>query len=119
MIFPLSRAVLRVKAERLKSNEVECRWRKMQKLTKVGPVKGLFAVLSLLAGTYAPAFLAAALLKLRPAQEVPAVIVITLGLALLFIGFLSNGSGRFGEFGFRLCGHRYLALAIAVGTPAG
>lgn len=91
----------------------------MQKPTNTGLTKGLFAILLLLGGTYAPAFAAAGLLKLPPAEEVPAVIVISLGMALLFIGLLSHKSGRFGEFGFRLCGHRYLALAIALGAPTG
>lgn len=91
----------------------------MQKVTNAGLTKGLFAVLLLLAGTYAPAFATAGLLKLRPAEGVPAIIVISLGMALLFIGFLSHKSGGFDEFGFRLCSHRYLALAIALGAPTG
>jgi membrane protease YdiL (CAAX protease family) len=84
-------------------------------------VKALGTVLLLLVGTYAPAFLTVALLKLPLLGAIPAIIVISLAAGLLFICFLYVLPGRISlaEFGFRFCLYRYLAAAIVFGAPIG
>ena len=72
-------------------------------------------------GTYAPAFLTVALLKLPLLGAIPVGIIISLAAGLLFIYFMyvMPGGAGFAEFGFRFCRYRYLAAAIVFGVPIG
>ena len=92
---------------------------KDRKLTKVKFAKALGTVLLLFVGTYGPAFLIVALLKLPLFEAIPVIIVITLAVALLLIYVLSRRTGGFAEFGFRFCRYRYIAAAIVIGAPIG
>ena len=91
--------------------------RKDTKLTKVGFAKALGTLLLLFAATYGPAFLTVALLKLRPFEAVPVIIVISLAVAILLIKVVSGRAGGFAQFGFRFCHYRYIAAAIVFGVP--
>jgi membrane protease YdiL (CAAX protease family) len=88
-------------------------------LTKVKFAKGLGTLLLLFAGAYGPAFLAVALLRLRPFEAVPAIMVISLGVAILLINVVSGRAGDFTQFGFQFCRLRYIAAAIVFGAPIG
>src|ERR1700747_2850566 len=82
------------------------------KLTKVRFAKALGTLLLSFAAAYGPAFLTVALLKLRPFEAVPAIIVISLAMAILLIKVVSGKAGGFAKFGFRFCHCRYIAAAI-------
>jgi membrane protease YdiL (CAAX protease family) len=86
-------------------------------LTRVRFAKALGTLLLLFAAIYGPAFLTVALLKLRPFEAVPVIIMITLAVAILLIKVLSSRAGGFAEFGFRFCHYRYIAAAIVFGVP--
>jgi membrane protease YdiL (CAAX protease family) len=86
-------------------------------LTKVGFAKSLGTLLLLFVAAYGPAFLTAALLKLRPSAAVPVIIVISSVVAIILIKVLSERAGGFAEFGFRFCHSRYIAAAIVFGVP--
>lgn len=88
-------------------------------MTKARIAKALGVLLLLFAGVYGPAFLAVALLKLRPVEAVPVVIVISLATAVVLIHAISGSAEGFGHFGFRTCRPRYIAAAIALGVPIG
>lgn len=87
------------------------------KLTLVRFSKALGTLLLLFAATYGPAFLTVALLKLRPFEAVPVIIVISLAVAMLLIKVVSGRAGSFAQFGFRFCHTHYIAAAIAFGVP--
>ena len=89
------------------------------KLAKVKFAKALGTLLLLFAGAYGPAFLAVALLKLRPFEAVPVIIVISLGVAILLIYVVSRKAGGVRQFGFQFCRFRYIAAAIMFGAPIG
>ena len=91
--------------------------RKDTKLTKVRFAMALGTLLLLFAATYGPAFLTVALLKVRPFEAVPAIIVISLAVAILLIKVVSGRAGGFAQFGFRFCQYRYIAAAIVFGVP--
>ncbi len=91
--------------------------RKDTKLTKVRFAMALGTLLLLFAATYGPAFLTVALLKVRPFEAVPAIIVISLAVAILLIKVVSGRAGGFAQFGFRFCHYRYIAAAIVFGVP--
>jgi membrane protease YdiL (CAAX protease family) len=91
--------------------------RKDTKLTKVRFAKALGTLLLLFAAAYGPAFLTVALLKLRPFEAVPVIIVISLAVAILLIDVVSRRAGGFAQFGFRFCHYRYTAAAIVFGVP--
>src|SRR5260370_26055391 len=91
--------------------------RKDTKLTKVRFAMALGTLLLLFAATYGPAFLTVALLKVRPFEAVPAIIVISLAVAILLIKVVSGRAGGFAQFGFRFCHYRYIAAAIMFGVP--
>ncbi len=55
-------------------------------MTKVRLAKALGTLLLLFAAAYGPAFLTVVLLKLRPFEAVPVIIVISLAAAILLIG---------------------------------
>lgn len=86
-------------------------------MTKVRFATALGTLLLLFAGTYGPAFLTVALLKLRPFEAVPVIIVTSLAAAILLIKVVSERAGGFAQFGFRFCHNRYIAAAIAFGVP--
>jgi membrane protease YdiL (CAAX protease family) len=86
-------------------------------LTKVRFAKALATLLLLFAAVYGPAFLTVALLKLRPFEAVPVIIMITLAVAILLIKVLLTRAGGFAQFGFRFCHYRYIAAAIVFGVP--
>jgi membrane protease YdiL (CAAX protease family) len=89
-------------------------------LTKVKfakDAKALGTLLLLFAAAYGPAFLTVALLKLRPFEAVPVIIVISLVVAILLIYVVSGSAGGFAQFGFRFCHYRYIAAAILFGVP--
>jgi len=86
-------------------------------LTKVRFAKALGTLLLLFAAAYSPAFLTVALLKLRPFEAVPVIIVISLAMAILLIGVVSGRAGGFAQSGFRFCHYRYIAAAIVFGVP--
>ena len=90
---------------------------KETKLTIIGLAKALGTVLLLFAFVYAPAFLAVVLLKLRPPQAVPVIIVISLAVAILLIYALSRRAASFAQFGFRLSPLRYIGAAIVFAGP--
>jgi len=87
------------------------------KLTKVRFAMALGTLLLLFAATYGPAFLTVALLKVRPFEAVPVIIVISLAVAILLIKVVSGTAGGFAQFGFRFCHYRYIAAAIVFGVP--
>src|SRR5260370_42636452 len=89
--------------------------RKDTKLTKVRFAKALGTLLLSFAAAYGPAFLTVALLKLRPFEAVPGIIVISLAVAILLIYLGSRRAGGFAQFWFRFCHHRYTAAAIMFG----
>src|SRR6266851_2720779 len=91
--------------------------RKDTKLTKVRFAMALGTLLLLFAATYGPAFLTVALLKVRPFEAVPAIIVTNLAVAILLIKVVSGTAGGFAQFGFRFCHHRYISAAIVFGVP--
>ncbi len=91
--------------------------RKDTKLTKVRFAKALGTILLLFAAAYGPAFMTVALLKLRPFEAVPVIIVISLAVAILLIGVVSGRAGGFAQFGFRFRHYRYIAAAIVFGVP--
>src|SRR5260370_17642489 len=91
--------------------------RKDTKLTKLRFAMALGTLLLLFAATYGPAFLTVALLKVRPFEAVPAIIVISLAVAILLIKVVSGRAGGFAQFGFRFCHYRYIAAAIVFGVP--
>jgi membrane protease YdiL (CAAX protease family) len=93
--------------------------RKDTELTKVRFAKAVGAVLLLFAGTYAPAFLTVGLLKLRPVEAVPIIIVISLTTAIFLIYVVSGRTGGFAGFGFQFCHYQYIAAAIVLGVPIG
>ncbi len=100
----------------------DLRWpvhRKVRKLTKVRFAKAIAIVLLSFVGTYGPALLTVALLKLPLFKAVPVIIVMTLAVAIGLIYTVSRNPGGFAEFGFQSCGYRYIAAAIAFGTPIG
>ena len=86
-------------------------------MTKVGFAKALGTLLLLFVAAYGPAFLTAALLKLRPSVAVPVIIVISSVVAIILTKVLSGRSGGFAQFGFRFCHSRYIAAAIVFGVP--
>jgi membrane protease YdiL (CAAX protease family) len=86
-------------------------------LTKVRFAKALGTVLLLFAVAYGSAFLTVALLKLRPFEAVPVIIVVSLAVAILLIEVVSGRDGGFAQFGFRFCHYRYIAAAIVLGVP--
>lgn len=88
-------------------------------MTKVRFAKAIGIVLLLFVGTYGPALLTVALLKLPLFEAVPVIIVMTLVLAICLIYALSRRTGGFAEFGFQFCGYRYIAAAIVFGAPIG
>jgi membrane protease YdiL (CAAX protease family) len=88
-------------------------------LTKVKFAKALGTLLLLFAGAYGPAFLTVALLKLRPFEAVPVIIVISFGVAILLIYVVSGKAGGFRQFGFQFCHYRYIAAALVFGVPIG
>ena len=88
-------------------------------MTKVDFAKALGTLLLLFAGAYGPAFLAVALLRLRPFEAVPTIMVISLGMAILLIHAVSGRAGTFTQFGFQFCRFRYIADAIVFGAPIG
>jgi len=91
--------------------------RKDTKLTKVRLAKALGTLLLLFAAAYGPAFLTVVLLKLRPFEAVPVIIVISLAAAILLIGVVSWRAGGFAQFGFRFCHYRYIVTPIVFGVP--
>jgi len=91
--------------------------RKDTKLTKVRLAKALGTLLLLFAAAYGPAFLTVVLLKLRPFEAVPVIIVISLAAAILLIGVESWRAGGFAQFGFRFCHYRYIVTPIVFGVP--
>lgn len=86
-------------------------------MTKISFAKGLGVLLLLFAAAYGPAFLTVALLKLRPFEAVPVIIVISLAVAILLIDVASGRTGSFAQFGFRFCHYRYVVAAIVFGVP--
>jgi membrane protease YdiL (CAAX protease family) len=86
-------------------------------LTKVRFAKALATLLLLFAAVYGPTFLTVALLKLRPFEAVPVIIMISLAVAILLIKVLLTRAGGFAQFGFRFCHYRYIAAAIVFGVP--
>jgi hypothetical protein len=58
-----------------------------------------------------------ALLKLRPFEAVPVIIVVTLVVAILLIHVTLGRAGDFAQFGFRFCQYRYIAAAIVFSVP--
>jgi hypothetical protein len=86
-------------------------------LTKVRFAKALGTLLLLFAAAYGPAFLTVALLKLRPFEAVPVIIVMSLAMAILLIGVVPGRAGGFAQSGFRFCHYRYIAAAIVFGVP--
>ena len=86
-------------------------------MTKARFAKALGILLLLFAAAYGPAFLTVALLKLRPSEAVPVIIVISLAVALIVIGVMSVRAGGFAQFGFRFCHYRYIAAAVVFGVP--
>jgi membrane protease YdiL (CAAX protease family) len=86
-------------------------------LTKVRLAKALGTLLLLFAVAYGPAFLTVALLKLRPFEAVPLIIVISLVVAILLIKVVSVRAGGFAQFGFRFCHYRYIVTSIVFGVP--
>ncbi|HXP68932.1 MAG TPA: type II CAAX endopeptidase family protein [Candidatus Dormibacteraeota bacterium] len=88
-------------------------------MTRARFPKALGTLLLLFAAAYGPAFLTVALLKLRPFEAVPVIIVISLAVAILLIGVVSRRAGGFAQFGFRFCHYRYMVAAIAIGVPIG
>jgi membrane protease YdiL (CAAX protease family) len=78
--------------------------RKDTKLTKARFAKALGTLLLLFAAAYGPAFLTVALLKLRPFEAVPVIIVISLAVTILLIGVVPGRAGGF-------------AAAIVFGVP--
>lgn len=91
--------------------------RKDTKLTKARFAKALGTLLLLFAAAYGPAFLTVALLKLRPFEAVPVIIVISLAVTILLIGVVPGRAGGFAQSGFRFCHYRYIAAAIVFGVP--
>ncbi len=87
------------------------------KLTKVRFAKALGTLLLLFAAAYGPAFLTVALLRLRPFEAVPVIIVISLAVAILLVKVVSGRAGGFAQFAFRFCHYRYIAAAIVFGAP--
>src|SRR5882762_7930128 len=77
----------------------------------------LGTLLLLFAAAYVPAFLTVALLKIRPFEAVPAIIMISLAVAILLIKVVSGKAGGLAKFGFRFCHYRYIAAAIVFGAP--
>jgi len=71
----------------------------------------------LFTAAYGPAFLTVALLKVRPFEAVPVIIVISLVVAIILIKVGSWNAGGFAQFGFRFCHYRYIAAAIVFGVP--
>ena len=69
-------------------------------MTKVGFAKALGTLLLLFAAAYGPAFLTVALLKLRPFEAVPVIIVISLAMAILLIEVVSGRAGASRNLGF-------------------
>jgi hypothetical protein len=49
-------------------------------------------------------------------KTVPVIILISLGLAILFIYLISGRINGFTEFGFRACGYRHILAAIMFGV---
>jgi membrane protease YdiL (CAAX protease family) len=92
-------------------------YREDTKLTKVRFAKALGTLLLLFMGAYGPAFLTVALLKPRPFEAVPVIIVISLAVVILLIKVVSRRAGGFAQFGFRFCHHRYISAAIVFGVP--
>ncbi len=86
-------------------------------MTKVRLAKALGTLLLLFAAAYGPAFLTVVLLKLRPFEAVPVIIVISLAAAILLIGVESWRAGGFAQFGFRFCHYRYIVTPIVFGVP--
>jgi membrane protease YdiL (CAAX protease family) len=86
-------------------------------LTKVRFAKALGTLLLLFTAAYGPAFLTVALLKVRPFEAVPVIIVISLVVAIILIKVGSGNAGGFAQFGFRFCHYRYIAAAIVFGVP--
>ncbi len=93
--------------------------RRDTELTKVKFAKAVGALLLLFAGAYGPAFLTVGLLRLRPVQAVPIIIVISLTAAIFLIYVVSKRAGGFAQFGFQFCHYRYIAAAIVLGMPIG
>ena len=91
--------------------------RKDTKLTKVRFAMALGTLLLLFAATYGPAFLIVALLKLRPFEAVPVIIVISLAVAILLIKVVSGRARGFAQFGFRFCHYRYIAARLCSACP--
>ena len=58
-----------------------------------------------------------ALLKLRPFEAVPVIIVISLAVAILLIEVVSGKAGGFAQYGFRFCHYRYIVTSIVFGVP--
>ena len=77
----------------------------------------LGTLLLLFAGAYFPAFLTVALLKPRPFEAVPVIIVMSLAVTSLLIYGVSRRAGGIKQFGFRPCPPRYIAAAIVFGVP--
>ncbi len=86
-------------------------------MTKVRFAKALGTLLLLFVAAYGPAFLIVALLKLRPFEAVPVIILISLVVAVLLIKLVAGTAGDFAQFGFRFCRSRYIAAAIVFGVP--
>src|SRR5260370_35396745 len=77
------------------------------------------ALLWLFAGAYGTAFLTVELLRRRPVQAVPIIIVISLTAAIFLIYVVSRRAGGFAQFGFQFCHYRYIAAAIVLVVPIG
>ena len=86
-------------------------------MTKVRFAKAVGALVLLFTAAYGPAFLTVAVLKLRPFEAVPVIIVTSLAVATLLIKVVSGNAGGFAQFGFRSCHYRYIAAAIVFGVP--
>jgi hypothetical protein len=86
-------------------------------LTKVRFAKALGTLLLLFMGAHGPAFLIVGLLKPRPFEAVPVIIVISLAVAILLIKVVSRRAGGLAEFGFRFCHYRYITAALVFGVP--
>ena len=74
--------------------------RKDTKLTKVRFAKALGTLLLLFTAAYGPAFLTVALLKVRPFEAVPVIIVISLVVAMILIKVGSGNAGASRNLGF-------------------
>jgi hypothetical protein len=61
--------------------------------------------------------LTVALLKLRPFEAVPVIIVISLAVAILLIDVVSGSTGGLAQLGFRFCHYRYMAPRLCSACP--